>query len=478
MSFRMKVLFWNMLLISIAFGISGYLLMNRSFQISMEREVEYAMNENQLIQAGVESELANRVLQDSFLGQPEEWQEIGESVMVGLQGTGAWFQIMDAEELLFSEAERQIELNTQNLTNGLEEGRKQYVVYSIGSSYYVASAGRFTLAQNPYYVINQRDISFVYSERDLQVQYYRFLMIGLILVCGLVMSVIAGVLTRPIRRLKRTTGRIAEGNYQTRARIRSQDEIGDLARDFNAMAAAVQDNVHALEEENRRKEEFVANFTHELKTPLTSVIGYAEMLSSQSLSPDDALRAANYIFHEGVRLESMSMKLFELFLLNQEELSLVPLYVPDFMESVRESAGPLVEASQMQLMVTPASAVIRGDGTLLKTVFINMIDNARKASEPGARIWFRANVREAEVLLEVRDEGCGIPAEDLHKITEAFYMVDKSRSREKGGAGLGLSLAARILEKHGAKLSVDSTVGQGTTMRVRFSLVADEEESG
>ena len=104
-----------------------------------------------------------------------------------------------------------------------------------------------------------------------------------------------------------------------------------------------------------------------------------------------------------------------------------------------------------------------------------MIDNARKASVDGQSILFRSYVTEDGVVFEVKDHGCGIPAEDLHKITEAFYMVDKSRSRQKGGAGLGLSLAAKILEKHGAALEVESAVGEGTIMRVEFDREQEEE---
>ena len=471
----MKVLFWNMLLIAAAFSISGYLLMNRSFQISMDLEVQHVMSENQLIIAGVETEMVNRILQNSFFGKEEEWQTIGNEVLESLKGTDICFQIRNEEQALFEEQERPMDTDTNLLTGDLKEGRKQYMFYTDADRYYVAAAGSFSFSDHTYYVVNQRDISSVYMEQELQAQYYRYLTGALLILCAVILSVITGVLTAPIRRLKKTTGRIAEGNYRTRARIHSKDEIGSLAKDFNVMAEAVENNINELEEENRRKEEFVANFTHELKTPLTSVIGYAEMLSAQDLTMEERQKAAEYIFHEGVRLENMSMKLFEMFLLNQEDLVMHRIYVPDFMESIGDSAGPLAEADGIKLIVQPVSACICGDGTLLKTVFINMIDNARKASAGGQSILFRSYVTEDSVVLEVKDHGCGIPAEDLHKITEAFYMVDKSRSRQKGGAGLGLSLAAKILEKHGAALEVESAVGEGTIMRVEFDREQEEE---
>lgn len=162
----MKVLFWNMLLIAAAFGISGYLLMNRSFQISMDLEVQHVMSENQLIIAGVETEMVNRILQNSFFGKEEEWQTIGNEVLESLKGTDICFQIRNEEQALFEEQERPMDTDTNLLTGDLEEGRKQYIFYTDADRYYVAAAGSFSFSDHTYYVVNQRDISSVYIDRS------------------------------------------------------------------------------------------------------------------------------------------------------------------------------------------------------------------------------------------------------------------------------------------------------------------------
>ena len=480
MSFRLKVLFLNMILVAAAFSVSGYLLMERNHKNSLEREIAGSMSENQLILASVESDLVNRILRNSFMGRSEDWMEVGFAIMDALQGTNAWFQISNGETVLFQEnsENRVIQADMSRLLSGLEVGQKQYLVYQDEAQYLLASAGSMRIGDSQYYVVNQRDISSVFQEQELQIQYYRYMMIAVLAVCGVLMYWFAGVLTRPIAKLKASTGRIADGNYRVRARIRTRDEIGDLARDFNQMAVAVQHHVKALEEENRRRDEFVANFTHELKTPLTSVIGYAEMLSSQDLEEEERLKAARYIFNEGLRLEAMSMKLFDLLLLNHENIAQQPIFLPELMEAVKESTDPMLERADMELVIEAVPLWIRGDGTLLKTVCINMIDNARKASPAGSRIYYRSLEQGQEAVLEITDFGYGIPNEDQDKITEAFYMVDKSRSREEGGAGLGLSLAARILDRHGARLEIESEEGTGTTMRIRFArLVGMEKEA-
>ena len=236
------------------------------------------------------------------------------------------------------------------------------------------------------------------------------------------------------------------------------------------MAAAVEDKVIELKDEVQRKEDFVANFTHELKTPLTSVIGYAEMLSSQNLSEEERAIAANYIFKEGLRLEAMSMKLFDLILLDREGLELKAVYVPDLMDSIRESVEPLITGDEKQLMVRPVPAYIRGDGTLLKTVFINMLDNARKALSDGGEVVVSVETTDEGCTLCVEDNGPGIPAESLERLTEAFYRVDKSHSREIGGTGLGLAITRNAIVMHRGAIKVKSEEHKGTTFSVRIPL--------
>ncbi|MCI8514096.1 MAG: HAMP domain-containing histidine kinase [Lachnospiraceae bacterium] len=464
MKFRWKVLLCNMILVAIAFAVSGYLLMNHSYQTSRDREVSRALEENQLIHAAVEAEILNMILRDNFEGL-YRLKDVGKSVAASLEGTGTRFALMNE---LFQEyySDEDETFRMTKLLEGLEEGKKNYVVYGDGESMKLAAASMFYIDGQKVYVVNHRDVTDVFRDRNTQIQYYQVMTACALIVCGIMMFLISWWITRPIEKLNRTTSVIAEGDYSVRVDIHSRDEIGELGRTFNLMAESVESHVNELVEENRRKEEFVANFTHEIKTPLTSVIGYADMIRSRNLSDETRTLAADYIFNEGMRLETMSMKLFELFLVNQEKLNRTRIHVEEWMNEIADSVRPMLYQAGMELNVETGPLFIKGDPDLLKTVFINMIDNGRKASTKGQAIDFRAYQKRRVVILEVRDHGHGIPADEIQKITEAFYMVDKSRSRESGGAGLGLALADRILKKHGAKLKIQSAVGKGTTMRV------------
>ena len=163
-----------------------------------------------------------------------------------------------------------------------------------------------------------------------------------------------------------------------------------------------------------------------------------------------------------------------LLLLNKEEIQMVPIRVRDFFEQVSESVVPMLSQKKMHLEIRAENVYIMGEPDLLKTAFINMVDNSRKASEEGGKVRLNAYREGGNAILEVQDFGFGIPEEEVQKITQAFYMVDKSRSRESGGAGLGLALTERILKKNGGELQIRSRVGEGTTMRVVFQAVSPE----
>ena len=162
------------------------------------------------------------------------------------------------------------------------------------------------------------------------------------------------------------------------------------------------------------------------------------------------------------------MKLFEFIYTKHRKIEFQPISVVSFMQEVTESVTPILAQKNQTIVCTTVEARIEGDSNLLKSAFINIIDNARKASEQGSEIWFFAKQTDDGVQIGVQDFGVGISEEHLQRIFDEFYMVDKSRSRKEGGAGLGLSLAASIVESHGEKLEIESTVGEGTTMWVVF----------
>ena len=193
---------------------------------------------------------------------------------------------------------------------------------------------------------------------------------------------------------------------------------------------------------------------------MTAIIGYADLLRSRKLDDEKHFLSANYIYTEGKRLETMSFRLLDMIVTKRGEVSLQSVKVSQLFQYLQDLYG---ENKEMEISIQYDEDVITAEANLLKTVLINLTDNAIKASEPGQRIEIRGRKAVDGYHFIVQDHGVGIPEEECKKITEAFYMVDKSRSRSRNGAGLGLALCTTILELHNSRLEIESVLGEGST---------------
>ena len=285
---------------------------------------------------------------------------------------------------------------------------------------------------------------------------------GLFLILSLAFTVIGAVFYFYSKRLTGAMEAMASGDYSVRIKG------GDTAKSFNSMARNVNENVIAANAAAQSQRDFVANFSHELKTPLTAIIGYADLLRSAELDQEDAFTAASYIFSEGKRLESLSLKLMDMIVLDKQSFELRPLPASKLLQHIAITVRPMLSNHMLSLEFHAAAARIEGERDLIITLVMNLLDNARKASPEGGKIILRGTVEGDRYKISIKDHGRGIPKEELGRITEAFYMVDKSRARAQHGAGLGLALSQRIAQMHGSSLEFISQEGEGT--EVSFSV--------
>ena len=311
------------------------------------------------------------------------------------------------------------------------------------------------------------DVTPLYQARGRSVA--RFLTMECVVLLGaaLVTVLLSRRMTRPLAMLNRASGEIAAGAYDQRTGLPGSDEVAQLSRSFDNMAAAVQDKVEALELSVQQRDDFMGAFTHELKTPMTSIIGYADMLRSMQLDPDDQHEAAGAIFHEARRLESLSQKLLQLMRLSEESIVLSPAALAPILTEVKRSTLPACRRAGVRLRLPATQRVVLADADLLCDLLCNLVTNAVKASQPGQTVRvLSGGTPGGQVLVGVIDSGTGIPQEAIDRVVEPFYMVDKSRARKNGGSGLGLALCQRIAEAHGTRLSIRSRLGEGTCVTV------------
>lgn len=355
----------------------------------------------------------------------------------------------------------------------LETQGKRYVITDIGENTMLIVGDRLSVRGTDYSFYRITDVTSVYT--DLLALSHRFSRISLlvILCTAALITLLVRTILRPIQRLKESTSLIAAGVYDRRIAVDEQDEVGSLAMDFNVMAQAVENRVEALKEEAERRTLFISALTHELKTPMTSIKGNAETLLMTKMDEEEREAALLQIDADCTRVERLSHKLMQLLVLKRsDDIEPKPQSVAELLAMVCDAAKEQLKQRGLALRVENHMQQLKMDKDLLCELLLNLIDNAGKASPRGSVIALRARGD----IISVSDSGHGIPPEELHRLTEPFYMVDKARSRKQGGMGLGLALAQEIARLHRAHLAFESEVGKGSTVKVVFEHEKEAEE--
>lgn len=321
------------------------------------------------------------------------------------------------------------------------------------------------LAGNNLFFYRIEDISYVKEKMEWLTVCMMSIICVVTAVAVLLLSAILKHVLKPLQELNETTEHMARGYYDQRVHVRGKDEVGQLGENFNRMAEAVEARTRSLEESEKKKTLFMGNLTHELKTPMTAITGYAQTLLSVKLSEAQQEEALLYIYEECTRLERLSKKMMKLLELETDSgLIFEDTPVEQIFAAAEKACGVILREKELTLEVSQHGEIFSMDADLMTDVLVNLIDNAVKASGRGGKIMLKADKN----VIEVQDFGCGIPEEEKEKILEPFYMIDKSRSRKSGGAGLGLALAAMIVKSHGAQLQIESEPGKGTRMILQF----------
>ena len=264
----------------------------------------------------------------------------------------------------------------------------------------------------------------------------------------------------PVKALTVTARRLGQGDFSQRVQFKGKGEIGELAQSFNLMASELERN-----EELRRN--MVADVAHELRTPLTNMKGYLEAVSDGVIAPDAA--TIRSLYEETALLSRLVDDLQELALAEAGQLKLLPQPedIYELINRVVALVQPQVTAKGLSVSVEPSQPLppVNIDAQRISQVLRNLIENAIAHTDKGGAISVAAWQQDNWVKVSVTDTGEGIPAEDIPNIFERFYRVDKSRDRNTGGSGLGLTISKRLVEAHGGKIEFQSELGKGS----RFS---------
>ena len=312
------------------------------------------------------------------------------------------------------------------------------------------------------YLFSVQDLTEIHRETTGFVRQFSLIWFLFVAAASLLGAAAARLMLKPMGDLAQVAGEISRGNYSVRAAVRRRDETGKLAEAFNLMAEQVESRVRELTLAGEEKERLLGSLAHEMRTPMTAVLGYSDALLHVKLGERERERALRNIYGQAGYLQRLSAKLMELTALHRNDAIAMKAQEmkPLLEQAVRMAEGRWPD--RRFLLESAGDFSVRGDEDLLVSLFVNLLDNGAKASGAGQEIQIKAE----ENQVEIRDFGKGMKEEELQRIREPFYRVG---SFEGEGLGLGLSICEQIVRLHQAEISFESRIGEGTMVTVSFA---------
>lgn len=250
--------------------------------------------------------------------------------------------------------------------------------------------------------------------------------------------------------------------------VKIYEELEPFIKTINIQKREIEYSIERLKHAEKIRREFTANVSHELKTPLTSINGFAEMIETGMAKGDDIVKSATIIRKEGNRLLGLIDSIIKLSLLDdlsiQRELTEIDLF--SIAQFVCSNLEIIAKEKNVSLSINGESTSIKANQRMIEDLIFNLVDNAIKYNKIGGSVDVEIHEDNKWGFIKVKDTGIGIPDEQQSRVFERFYRADKSRSKKVNGTGLGLSIVKHTAEYHGGKLSLSSIEGEGTTIEV------------
>ena len=462
MKFWVKLDLSIILMIAVILSCSRFLVIRQNFKYSIESSVEQNTNQHRLERYSLESSMINNIQ----LGE----EVTNEKIVQSIQSLYSYMENDAGKVAVFTENKEMIfgnfdEIGKVAIDEFFYQEIDNYSIRKIGDKHYMLFFSRWSINNKEIYMIHFYDVEVIYQMREKQLREILYMDFVILVIASIFISFFARFLTRPIEILYKVSKKISSGEFSERAPVKTNDEIGELAKSFNKMADEIEHKMHSLEQSIQAKDDFITGFSHEIKTPMTAIIGYSDLLRLKKCEEKVTSTALNYIYSEAKRLEELSHKLLALMELTEDRIEFKSINIKAFLEKIVKK----IKWEDVKLQLNLQEAKVKIDESLLEIVIRNLVQNAKKAEPKDKKVViFGECLENHQYRISVIDTGIGIPEEHLARVTEDFYMVDKSRSRQNGGTGIGLSLCKKILEFHHSEIKIESEENVGT--KVFFEL--------
>lgn len=280
-----------------------------------------------------------------------------------------------------------------------------------------------------------------------------------IVILFIIYSILSKFLTRPLIRMKEATERLSEGDFNVSLPAMGDDELGELSVAITKLA-------NDLERMKTERNEFLASISHELSTPLTYLIGYLKIAMRDELTEQERNRYLEIIAKESNRMKDLVKNLMDLAKMDEMTFTVTKenFQAAQFLNGIFQRVSPSFNLKEVELNIIYAEDfTITADPLRLEQIILNVLDNALKYSKEHSTVTLTVSREEKKTIIEIEDEGIGIPEDEIDLVFEKLYRVEKSRSRTFGGAGLGLAIVKELVEAHNGTIEVTSEIGKGST---------------
>lgn len=455
MKFNQKIFLMSFVLVTIAIYVIGYFMIQNSYKSSLDAQVQESINQ------------INRIYDEIQLNGEVVITDIGNRY----RKTDIKLEISQTDKILYS-----------NMVD-LQEEIKSKVTPNEGQvSTYIENHMLYVCSRTQIYTILMRtDLTPIFEAREEQIDFF----IRISTLCSLIISVTlyigVSMITRKIKILKQAANEILKGNYHIKVKNLGNDEFGTFAKTFNEMTSSVNENVKRITNISENRKNFIRDLTHEIRTPLTSIIGYSSLLKSGKVQDNKTIiDYARRINEEGNYMKKMSEQLMNLLLLENGQVCLTKINLSETLLSILEELSLAFPSLVIKHQIEP-HIWIMSDEVLVKSLIQNLVKNAMQAySENELPEYYGKMIvwvlLYPDATMQIIDRGKGIPQEELEKIREPFYTLKKDRNREFSGMGLGLSLCLKIIELHHGNLQIQSEVGEGTGITFSLGEKIDEDK--
>ncbi|MGL5379269.1 sensor histidine kinase [Clostridium sp.] len=466
MKLKNKLLYHVGLLIFITLILFSYFLIQASFNKDLRKSFDSGISEYYVIYSNIKTgeNLKNLLLTNNEIIKikSEIYLNNKETKNLSLE-----FRNKDME-VIYSSDNKTLSLPLE--IYDVIDGKHNYILHEENKTTYLVINNIISLNGSNLYFTYKLDLSPIYISKNNS--FLAVCSINTIVTLLLIVFIylISSEITNPLNTLIKNINKVIDGNYnETIVYTGDIDEISKISHQFNLMSGEINNKINLLKRQNKEKERFINNLTHEIRTPLTSIIGFSSLMLDKDVKDITLLQnSLKTINKDGKRLLDLSKTLVKLITLDNASIEIQSVDLKNILNDLHERFSLKLKENNISFNITGKNLIILGDYDLISILLSNFIDNSIKAINKDC-INKSINITINENCITIADTGKGISKENLNKIWEPFYMDDNSRHKSINGFGFGLSICKEILKLHNIKCDITSQLNIGTTITLYFN---------